>query len=204
MVLFTTIYHKLQHKYGLSVTEYVFLNFVQFLQASTGWCYMSREEMAKNICISERHVFRVILKVERAGLLVRSEKGVKVTAKWLDGISDAKTGSPKEGEPGGEDGISNARKNISEFVGHINLLTSKGHKTSPALAGALEERIRSGYTLDDLKKAVTNACSDAHHIESNFKYITPEFMLREEKIEYWLNASVRRNYGGTSRKTNFL
>lgn len=44
-------------------------------------------------------------------------------------------------------------------------------------------RLKDGYTKDQIIKAVVNACKDKNHIENGFKYLTPEFFSRADKIE---------------------
>ena len=50
------------------------------------------------------------------------------------------------------------------------------------------ERLKNGYTEDQILNAVKNLMKDPFHIESGFKYLTPEFMTRADKIEKGLNT----------------
>jgi uncharacterized phage protein (TIGR02220 family) len=50
-------------------------------------------------------------------------------------------------------------------------------------------RLRDGYTAQDFQKAIINAMSIKRHIETNYQYITPEFVTRSTKLEMLLNTS---------------
>jgi len=47
----------------------------------------------------------------------------------------------------------------------------------------IKERLKEGYSKEDLKQALLNAKNDPYHIENNFKYITLEFISRSDKFE---------------------
>lgn len=55
----------------------------------------------------------------------------------------------------------------------------------------------SDKELDDLaisiKKAMYSACESSWHKESNYKWITPHFFLREDKLQHWL-AEYQANF----------
>jgi hypothetical protein len=53
----------------------------------------------------------------------------------------------------------------------------------------LNARLKEGYTKPDIVKALRNATKDPHHIESNYKYITLEFITRPDKLDRFLNMS---------------
>ena len=53
----------------------------------------------------------------------------------------------------------------------------------------LNARLKEGYSKPDIVKALRNATKDPHHIESNYKYITLEFITRPDKLDRFLNMS---------------
>lgn len=66
------------------------------------------------------------------------------------------------------------------------------------------------YTPDQIIGAIKNAMLDKNHIEKNWIYLTPEYILREEIIERYINADMteRREYynpgsSGTNDDTRF-
>ncbi len=47
----------------------------------------------------------------------------------------------------------------------------------------IKDRMKEGYTKKDLQQALLNAKNDSYHIETNFRYITLEFISRPDKFE---------------------
>lgn len=54
-------------------------------------------------------------------------------------------------------------------------------------------RIREGYSLDDFKKAIIAAHEDDFHKETGYKYITPEFITRADKLAKFMNINISIN-----------
>lgn len=52
----------------------------------------------------------------------------------------------------------------------------------------LRARIRDGYTSKQIFAALRKAMSEQHHKENGLKWITPEFILRSDKLEAYLHA----------------
>lgn len=74
----------------------------------------------------------------------------------------------------------------SKFVFWFNTLANRKFTATVKVKGMFKDRLKS-YTKKDLMKAAENAHKDKHHIEQNFKYLTPEYILRPEKIEMFKN-----------------
>jgi uncharacterized phage protein (TIGR02220 family) len=74
------------------------------------------------------------------------------------------------------------------FVRHINQKTGKKYRGDDKSKRQFNARVKSGYVIDDLKKAVDSMCEAQYHKENGFQYITPEFATRPDKIEMYLNA----------------
>jgi uncharacterized phage protein (TIGR02220 family) len=64
---------------------------------------------------------------------------------------------------------------------NIRILDDKAKKQLLAL-------VKKGYTREDVIKAITNCANDKYHIE-NPKYLTPEFITREDKFVIYLNCT---------------
>lgn len=66
----------------------------------------------------------------------------------------------------------------------------RGKKFSPARTvskpSQLHARLKD-YTLEEIGKAVYNAFNDQYHIETNWRFITTEFICRADKLEKFLN-----------------
>ena len=76
----------------------------------------------------------------------------------------------------------------SKLLSLFNSILGKQARVIPTKAKTqLKQRLKEGYTKEDIIKAITNASKDPHHIESNYKYITLEFITRSDKLERFVN-----------------
>jgi uncharacterized phage protein (TIGR02220 family) len=66
---------------------------------------------------------------------------------------------------------------------NIRILEDKAKKQLLAL-------VKKGYTRQDVINAITNCANDKYHIE-NPKYLTPEFITREDKFVKYLNSTTQ-------------
>ena len=48
-------------------------------------------------------------------------------------------------------------------------------------------RLKDGYTNKDFANAIKNALSDKYHIETNYKYLTPEYFSRSKTLDLHAN-----------------
>ena len=51
----------------------------------------------------------------------------------------------------------------------------------------IKQRLKEGYTKEDIVNAIRNASKDPFHIESNYKYLTLEFLTKPEKLDRFVN-----------------
>jgi len=51
----------------------------------------------------------------------------------------------------------------------------------------IKDRLKEGYTKEDIVNAIRNASKDPHHIEFNYKYLTLEFITRPDKLDRFVN-----------------
>ena len=59
----------------------------------------------------------------------------------------------------------------------------------------LRQRLKL-FHREDIEKAITNAYKDPHHIETGFKYLTPEYFTRNDAtIDKWLNTKTPKGKG---------
>lgn len=66
------------------------------------------------------------------------------------------------------------------------------YKAIDKVKSAFRNRLKDGYKSSDFKRAIENCKKDPHHIESKLKYLTPEFILRSDKLEMYLNFSAQK------------
>lgn len=73
-----------------------------------------------------------------------------------------------------------------KFINYFNSKSGRNFRVTEKVKTALLSRQKE-YSKSDIQKAVDNAHLDAYHIETNFKYLTPEFILRVDKLEKFIN-----------------
>ena len=111
---------------------------------------------------------------------------VKHAAK--QGASKGQSNSPIDKQVNKEQGTSNidSKKLLSVFNSILGkgarLITDKANKQ-------LTAALKAGYSKDDIVKAITNASKDPHHVDSNYKYLTLEFITRPDKLDRFINMS---------------
>ena len=79
---------------------------------------------------------------------------------------------------------------FDKFIENFNEFAKKKYRLTNKVKSSLISRLKD-YTKIEIFQAIKNAHKDEYHIETNFKYLTPEFILREEKMEKFLNAPNR-------------
>lgn len=78
----------------------------------------------------------------------------------------------------------------------INKTFGRSFQTiNTAVQSKYKARIKEGYTSEDIKAAINTCKKDPYHIENNYKYCTPEFFSRADKLD--LHSSI-----GTPEKSS--
>ena len=79
-------------------------------------------------------------------------------------------------------------KNIiyEQFIFGVNSVTGKAYKGNSKTAAQLKTRLTEGYTLEQILVATKNCFNDPFH-KQNTHYLTPDFILRVDKLEKYLN-----------------
>lgn len=67
--------------------------------------------------------------------------------------------------------------------GRRKTLGEKGRRQLNARAG-------EGFSLDDFGIAIHNAIQDNFHVESNLRYVTPEYITRGHILDRYLNMKI--------------
>ena len=90
--------------------------------------------------------------------------------------------NPKEEEEEEEEKVE-----VIDFKSLVDFINKVGNRSFNSINNKAKDkyrsRIKEGYTKDDIHKAITNAYQDDYHKETNFKYLTPEFFSRPEKLD---------------------
>jgi uncharacterized phage protein (TIGR02220 family) len=90
----------------------------------------------------------------------------------------------------------NAENQFVSFIKKFNEIR-KSHYTTKTKKVEIQfvARIKEGYTAENMIDALKAAMKDKFHIDSAFKYLTPEFMTRSDKIEKYLNQPQTADSG---------
>jgi hypothetical protein len=74
-----------------------------------------------------------------------------------------------------------------KFITFFNSIRNTKYQATSKIKQCLKARCKE-YSKEDIIIAIKNAHLDDYHKSTNFKYLTPEFILRTDKIEKFLNA----------------
>jgi len=91
-------------------------------------------------------------------------------------------------EPNNNNNNNNNNNHYHGFLNFFNSLKGSGFKGSDKVRKSFNARITEGYTMDDIQKAIKNCYNTPYHQE-NPKFLTPEFILRPDKLEMYLNVT---------------
>ena len=79
--------------------------------------------------------------------------------------------------------VENENTIYCKYIEGLNELLNRKYKGSNSVRQSLMARIKEGRTLEEILLAVKNASKDTYHIEQQYKYLTPEFFLRPDKLD---------------------
>jgi uncharacterized phage protein (TIGR02220 family) len=86
------------------------------------------------------------------------------------------------------DTVNDTDINSSKLLSVFNSLLGKQAKVVNAKTKTqIKQRLKEGYTKDDIVNAIRNASKDPFHIESNYKYLTLEFLTKPDKLDRFVN-----------------
>jgi len=83
------VFHDVREKLGLSLNTYVVIDSIHKLSSSDRkypYCIMSKKDLGKFLQLTDRTIFRALNDAEDAGLIERSEQGVRATEKWVNTV----------------------------------------------------------------------------------------------------------------------
>jgi uncharacterized phage protein (TIGR02220 family) len=73
---------------------------------------------------------------------------------------------------------------FKKLLDFINLKTQRQFKViNDSLKAKYKARLKDGYTSEDIRNAIVNACKDEYHKENNFKYLKPEYFSRANTLD---------------------
>ena len=75
-----------------------------------------------------------------------------------------------------------------ELLSFINKTLGRSFRVIPeSTKNKYKARLKEGFTKSDIQKAILNASKDSYHIDTNYKYLTPEFFSRADKLNKFCN-----------------
>ena len=96
--------------------------------------------------------------------------------------------TPKEYKKG-----NNKDNNIYvSFLKHFNETIGRNFRGCAKSKRNFYARIKQGYTIKDFQKAIVSAKADKFHVDNDYKYITPEFITRQDKLDRYINQTPKR------------
>lgn len=84
----------------------------------------------------------------------------------------------------------NLSVNWGKLLEQFNSITGKKIRVlSDKAKKQIKARLREGYTKEDIVSAIVNCFNDSYHREHNYKWLTPEFISRADKMEKYANIN---------------
>jgi hypothetical protein len=96
----------------------------------------------------------------------------------------------KEREKGEPDEKRNEYKSgdLQSFINTFNEVRGTKFKAIKKVGEQYNARLKEGFTPSQMIDALKNAMNEKYHVDTGYKYLTPEFFTRSEKIDKFLNA----------------
>ena len=124
---------------------------------------------------------------------VNGKKGGRPKNPTLSEITQPFIEKPKKADSVSvSDSVSVTKSNIdsNKLLSVFNSILGKKTRVVPDKANKqLKAALKAGYSKDDIVTAITNASKDPHHVDSNYKYLTLEFITRPDKLDRFINMS---------------
>lgn len=141
-----------------------------------------------------RTVFTLI-KPQIDANIERWKNGNKPKSNLLNKRKGSKREAKNKQDGSKHEANANVNVNVNDsyvaFLSELNRLTNKNYRGAKSVLASFAARIGEGRTLDDFFLAMRNAVNDQHHIDSNFKWLTPEFFTRATKLDKFVNQAEK-------------
>lgn len=123
--------------------------------------------------------------------------GMPEEPRKADSVNDTVTVSVNDSELKNKD----LNQSFKNFVDWFNKEFNREFKALKKLEAKYKSTLKE-FSNNELATACRNAYQDEHHIKSNFKYLTIEFMLRPDKIDLFLNKTTQKRKFDEELKTD--
>lgn len=121
-----------------------------------------------DICEKD-NILNIVMQSECKGIAIKESKGKESKGKDII-ITEVETSSI----------------DYQKFIDKFNSFADRKFRITVKVKSALNARLKD-YDKKEIITAIEKAHKDEFHIGNNFKYLTPEFILRPEKLEKFLN-----------------
>ena len=164
-----------------------------------GFCWASNQYIAELLNCGQQTISRSVSNLNSLGYIINSiEKNKQGTLRKIY-LPMSKINNPlvkndnrvsKKRQPNTI--VNNIIKdNSKELLLWIN--NTYKRKFNIIDANKLKARLKT-FTIENIKEAIKNAYNDEYHAKNNYKYLTPEYFLRnDENLDKWINAKNERN-----------
>lgn len=82
-----------------------------------------------------------------------------------------------------------SKDTAQDFVERFNAIRGTRFTATEKVRKQFHARLKEGFTAEKMLHALRNAMQDDFHKSSGYKYLTPEFFTRSDKIDKYLNAT---------------
>ena len=90
--------------------------------------------------------------------------------------------------------------NFDKLLSFLNSKTGRNFKViNEATKKKYKARLKEGYTKDDILNAIINAVNSDYHKENGFKYLTPEFFSRADKLNMYSSINNKPNENNVNK-----
>jgi hypothetical protein len=81
---------------------------------------------------------------------------------------------------------------VAEILPMFNEIFNKRSRVMSKKVINRYKQILKTYSIEDIRKAFTNAKNDQYHTETGYKYCTPEYFSRIEQMDKWESFDPRQ------------
>jgi hypothetical protein len=78
---------------------------------------------------------------------------------------------------------------FKNFIAAFNAVRGSKFQGIEKAKRQFNARLKEGFTPDQMIQALKTAMKEKNHIESGYRYLTPEFFTRPDKLERFLNST---------------
>lgn len=169
---------------------------------SKGYCWATNDYFAELYDVSKTSVSKwisaLIEKKHITSQIMYKEGTKEILHRYLSIVKypiEEKFNTPIEEKFIDNTTILNNTENINsfsyeDFVFLTNTILKRKYKGCTKSRRQFQARIKQGYTMEDFQAAILSAMKKKQHIESNFEYLTPELITREDRLQYFLNSAA--------------